>query len=946
MNTVQQSTKAALRVYAKNYLLVFAACFFAQQLFAQPIINSFTPSLGAVGTTVTIKGKNFNATPANNIVYFGAVKASVTAATTTSLTVVVPAGSTYQPISVLNMENGLTGYSTQPFTVTFGGADTLFMSNSFAPQVDFSLRYDDGYNSAIGDLDGDGKPDLALINTTNYSGSVSILKNKSTLGRVLFEDIGDFVDVYSYMGHDIAISDLDGDGKLDMAVTNARGGGDKETTVSVARNTTQDETISFAEKVDLEVGNNPSNISVADADRDGKPDLFIEEDHTVSVVRNTSTPGLISFEPEIILKGGIGNFYNQYAIGDLDGDGRIDVIVGGDYTVHVLRNKSTPGTIAFAKNIDSSIALPYDFTLADIDGDKKPDLIELLPDSIAVFKNTTIGKTISFAPPIEFSITSYLSPLTIGDLDGDGKPDILLGGFSVLKNKSSTDVISFAEEVDLSAPYYFSRGVLINDVDGDGKPDIVKVTGSGINSSVSVLRNQTGALFSVASNVSYIGNSILFTDKSTKATSWKWDFDGDGVFDNEEQNPQHIYTAAGIYNVKLRINSDPQDEYVTPITILPNRGTPYTLSDGGNFETNATDFAVVDNPGYSSFSRGNSTEPGKDSTHSGSNVWVIDINAPYYLDNSTAYLYTPSFNCTATGDYTFSFYAKYAVDNTGDGFRIEYSTDKGNIWQSLGNTVQVNWYDNENPYDNKIFPQGEAFFSLTNATTYKKKTFTTTIFQGNSSVVFRVVFKSDIFLVDAGLAIDDFTLTGPENVVLPISLISFTGYSDNNKNILNWKTSSEINSSRYEVERGFDGNNFEKIGVVHPANSTIGSSYNYADDIRHIYANNFYYRLKMVDKDGSYNYSPVVSINVHGRSEKIALLGNLTRTYINVVTPASLLQKPLQAVVFNINGTIVKRINITNTSTVVYVDKLTAGKYFINFIQDGKIIQTEQFIKQ
>src|SRR6188768_2273172 len=68
--------------------------------FAQPTISSFTPASGPVGATITITGSNFSTAAANNIVFFGAVRANVTAATTTSLTVTVPAGATYQPISV------------------------------------------------------------------------------------------------------------------------------------------------------------------------------------------------------------------------------------------------------------------------------------------------------------------------------------------------------------------------------------------------------------------------------------------------------------------------------------------------------------------------------------------------------------------------------------------------------------------------------------------------------------------------------------------------------------------------------------------------------------------------------------------------------------------------------------------------------------------------------
>ena len=72
----------------------------AMHLLAQPTISSFSPSSGPIGTTVTITGTNFSANPANNIVYFGAVRAAVSTASATSLIVTVPTGSTYQPVSV------------------------------------------------------------------------------------------------------------------------------------------------------------------------------------------------------------------------------------------------------------------------------------------------------------------------------------------------------------------------------------------------------------------------------------------------------------------------------------------------------------------------------------------------------------------------------------------------------------------------------------------------------------------------------------------------------------------------------------------------------------------------------------------------------------------------------------------------------------------------------
>jgi|LakMenEpi03Aug12_release.lakeMendotaPanAssembly.Ray.scaffolds.fasta_scaffold168671_2 hypothetical protein len=84
-----------------------------------PSIVSFSPTVGSIGTEVTLTGTNFSSIPTNNIVYFGATKATVTAATATQLTVTVPTGATYAPITVLNTLTGLLAYSNSNFTPTF-----------------------------------------------------------------------------------------------------------------------------------------------------------------------------------------------------------------------------------------------------------------------------------------------------------------------------------------------------------------------------------------------------------------------------------------------------------------------------------------------------------------------------------------------------------------------------------------------------------------------------------------------------------------------------------------------------------------------------------------------------------------------------------------------------------------------------------------------------------
>ena len=182
-----------------------------------PTITSFNPTSGPIGTTVTITGTSFNATASNNLVYFGAVKASVASASSTSLTVTVPISTTFSPISVTDITTELTGYASAPFIVTFSSSKSIDTS-SFASKLDFTTGTTP-YGVAVCDLDGDGKPDLVV---TNYaSNTVSVYRNTSASGSMTASSFASKVDFTTgSTPTGIAIADVDGDGKPDLVVTN------------------------------------------------------------------------------------------------------------------------------------------------------------------------------------------------------------------------------------------------------------------------------------------------------------------------------------------------------------------------------------------------------------------------------------------------------------------------------------------------------------------------------------------------------------------------------------------------------------------------------------------------------------------------------------------------------------------------------------------------------
>ena len=269
----------------------------------------------------------------------------------------------------------------------------------------------------------------------------------------------------------------------------------------------------------------------------------------------------------------------------------------------------------------------------------------------------------------------------------------------------------------------------------------------------------TDADFATDKTINYVNFSVKFVNASLGAEgSWEWDF-GDGNFSSESA-PSHSYANAGIYDVSLTIN-DGADVKTKQIHILPSREVSYLLADGGNFETNGADFGV-ENVSGTSFEAGSSAIAMKSGTASGKTAWVTGISESIYSANMETMLYSPDFSFTTIGSYTLEFKAKFAFEEAWDGFVVEYSTDGGNKWLKLGNTVSASWYNTVADAQNGIFPPGEPFFSGTTSDAFVTKSFNVSFLKANKNVAFRFVVKSDGFVEDVGLAIDDFKLIGPD----------------------------------------------------------------------------------------------------------------------------------------------------------------------------------------
>ena len=173
-------------------------------------------------------------------------------------------------------------------------------------------------------------------------------------------------------------------------------------------------TANFAAKQDFATETNPRAVASGDLNGDGKLDLAVANlnANSVSVLLNTIAPGAVTpnFSPKQSFPTGAGPV--SVAVGDLNGDGRLDLFVANfnSNNVSVLLNTTAAGdaTLSFAdkQNVPTGEG-PIYVTTGDLNGDGKQDLavVDLLVNTVSILLNTTAAgaATPSFAPKQDFA---------------------------------------------------------------------------------------------------------------------------------------------------------------------------------------------------------------------------------------------------------------------------------------------------------------------------------------------------------------------------------------------------------------------------------------------------------------------------------------------------------------------------------------------------------------
>lgn len=186
--------------------------------------------------------------------------------------------------------------------------------------------------------------------------------------------------------------------------------------------------------------------------------------------------------------------------------------------------------------------------------------------------------------------------------------------------------------------------------------------------------------------------------------------------------------------------------------------------------------------------------------------------------------------------------------------------------------------------------------------------------------------------------IDNLTIYAPIGITLPLDFISFNATlkkSLKNEVQLIWKTTNEINTSAFEVERSTDGTVFVKVGTIAAQNKQGVHTYDFLDPQPLTGVN--YYRLKQIDQNGEFKFSEVQSVN----NSSIAQV----KLYPNPVKKGFTLEHPAAAVngtlgVFNLAGVEMANVPVLKGTNQTYmaIAQLPEGIYIVRYKVNTELI--------
>jgi hypothetical protein len=426
-----------------------------------------------------------------------------------------------------------------------------------------------GNRVAIADINGDGIPDLIAATwcATESCKSLSVLlgNGDGTFKPAVTYSSG------GYYAFAVFVGDVNGDGKPDLIVANGCATllnlCPAQSSVGVLLGNRDG---SFKPVQNYATGTSISSIAVADLNRDGKSDVIVAEcapsggtcfdaEGVVAVLLGNAD-GTLS--PAVTYDSG-GKVAITVTIADVNLDGHSDVLVGnvaacntndncGDGSIGVLLGNGD-GTLRPALSFNSYG--PYSVVVADLNDDGKPDVLTTTTNAggaVSVLLGNGDG---TFQTMVPYSLNAlYQGPAIVADVNGDGKPDILVGSLycsdgtalpsgcvSLLLGKGDG---TFQNVVTYNSGETDGGWLAVADIDGDGNLDLIDANVCSKNCS----SNSPGALAVFLGNGDGTFQHLSLYSAGAPSTSWVGvaDLNGDGKPDLVAANPYQTDFKLGV----------------------------------------------------------------------------------------------------------------------------------------------------------------------------------------------------------------------------------------------------------------------------------------------------------------------------------------------------------------------------------------------------------------
>ena len=382
-------------------------------------------------------------------------------------------------LDIVAINNGNASLS-----VLLGNGGSAIIATFSSPQS-FSIN-NGGDSVDIGDVNNDGKLDIVTANASSTNLSVLLGNGDGTYKfQQNFAPGGG-----GFAANRVTLGDVNNDGKLDIATISSNG-----SSVYVLLGS-GDGTFNNGSQFSTG-GSYTSSVSLGDLDRDGNLDIVVThyfQTTTVSVLRGNGNGTF-----KAVTSVPVGFTQQDESLGDVNGDGILDIITanyGNDKTSVLLGNGN--GTFKASQTFTTGAnSGPMSIVLGDVDGDGRLDILTAnrKSNNISVIMNTGgTASTVTFSAQQTFAAGINSNNLSLGDMNADGKLDVVVLNSNLSATSKSTSVLFGNGDGTFQAQQTYDLGGIplsidLGDMNNDGRLDIVTSNRGTVQSYASVQFN-------------------------------------------------------------------------------------------------------------------------------------------------------------------------------------------------------------------------------------------------------------------------------------------------------------------------------------------------------------------------------------------------------------------------------------------------------------------------